>query len=563
MAAANPACVALRRQPPRHRANTVPLSRRAQETLPIHTDMCQSGTGLALPRKDIVFRRRSLIFRTTAFVAIVCLSLVAIDCWNSWQARTVQLDQMGVASANLARAMAQQADDTIKEADTALIGIVERVEHDGTGPAAVERLRKVLAMHAAELPQLDALHIYDGDGNWVANSRQAVPENLNNASRAYFLFHRTHEERGPHISIPVKSRTNGKLLIPISRRINHADGSFAGVALATIEIDFLMKFYDGLDIGQAGAVALILENGTMMTRRPFSTDMVGRNMRETTLYRTYIAEGPVGTAEIKSSQDGVTRLNSFRRLDNYPLFVGAALSKDEVLAAWWRETLWHTGGVILLVSLAGIVGWRLIKQVELRTKAEGELRRARDALETLNKTLNTLAMEDGLTGLANRRQFDVTLDSEFGRALREAGTLALILMDVDRFKQYNDIYGHAAGDECLQLIGRTIANLASRRPGDLAARYGGEELAVLLPNTDVAGAAVLAERIRSAVRELKIVHAGSSDGFVTLSAGVDALSPVAGKSQPKELIQSADKALYEAKTAGRNRVCTTERSTLA
>jgi diguanylate cyclase (GGDEF)-like protein len=506
--------------------------------------------------------RRSITFRTTAFVAIVCFTLVAIDCWNSWQAREVQLRQMNVATSNLARAMAQQADDTIKEADTALISIVERVEHDGTGPAAIERLRKVLAMQVAGLPQLNALHIYDEDGNWVANSRPAIPENLNNANRPYFVFHREHEERGPHISIPVKSRTNGKLLIPVSRRINHADGSFAGVALATIEIDFFMKFYDSLDIGQAGAVGLVLESGTMMTRRPYSDDVVGRNMLDTGLFRAYVAQGPVGAADIRSAQDGVTRLNSFRRLANYPLFVTAALSKDEILAAWWRETLWHTGGVVLLVSLAGFVGWRLIKQVELRTQAEGELRRARDALEALNKTLNTLAMEDGLTGLANRRQFDVTLDSEFNRAMRETSTLALILMDVDRFKEYNDIYGHTAGDECLQLIGRTIVSLASRRPGDLAARYGGEELAVLLPNTDVAGAAILAERIRRAVRDLKIVHAGSSDGFVTLSAGVDAFSPRSGKGQPKELIQAADKALYEAKTAGRNRVCTTARPVL-
>ena len=207
------------------------------------------------------------------------------------------------------------------------------------------------------------------------------------------------------------------------------------------------------------------------------------------------------------------------------------------------------------------MGWRLVKQIELRTKTEAELRRARDALETLNKTLNTLAMEDGLTGLANRRQFDVTLDTEFSRATREASTLALILIDVDCFKQYNDIYGHAAGDECLQSIGRTVASLASRRPGDLAARYGGEELAVLLPHTDVAGAAVLAERIRSAVQALKIEHTGAADGFVTLSAGVEAFSPVPGKGQPKELIQAADKALYAAKTGGRNRVCTATGST--
>ncbi|REN16621.1 diguanylate cyclase, partial [Mycobacterium tuberculosis] len=246
------------------------------------------------------------------------------------------------------------------------------------------------------------------------------------------------------------SRVNGKLLIPVSRRIDNPDGSFAGVALATIDVDFFAKFYDSLDIGEAGAVALILENGTMMTRRPFSVEMVGRNMRETGLFRAYTDQRPVGTAEILSAQDGVTRLNSFQRLANYPLFATAALSKDEILSAWWRETLWHTGGVILLTSIVAFVGWRLVRQMELQNKTEAELRRARDALEKLNKTLNTLAMEDGLTGLANRRQFDVTLDSEFSRAMRDASTLALILIDVDCFKQYNDIYGHAAGDECLQ-----------------------------------------------------------------------------------------------------------------
>lgn len=179
-------------------------------------------------------------------------------------------------------------------------------------------------------------------------------------------------------------------------------------------------------------------------------------------------------------------------------------------------------------------------------------------LQAVVDGLCTLSSRDALTGLANRRQFDVALDTEFGRAVRNASTLALILLDVDRFKEYNDIYGHTAGDECLQKICRTIANVAARRPGDLAARYGGEELAVLLPGTDVEAAALLAERIRAAVRALEIEHAGAIDGFVTLSAGVDALRPEAGAVQPKELVRGADKALYVAKSGGRNRVCTNE-----
>jgi len=502
-----------------------------------------------------VLRRLSLASRTVVFVALVCLGLLAIDGWNSWQSRQLHLRQMSVATSNLARAMAQQADDQIKLADTVLVGLVERIESDGTGPAEIARLREFLAGRIAQLPQLDGLHVYDEDGNWVANSRQIWPQNLNNADREYFQFHRANTSRGPHVGVPVTSRTTGRSLVPISRRINHADGSFAGVALATIRVDFFVNFYASLDIGQAGALGLILEDGTMITRRPYSPSTVGRDMRGSDLFQAYRSQGPVGTAYIRSAQDGVLRLNSFRRLPNYPLFVAASLSKEEILADWWRETLWHSGGVVLLVLVVAAVGWRLVKQFELQVQTEAELRRARDALETLNGTLKTLAMEDGLTGLANRRKFDVTLNTEIGRAVRDASTLALIMIDVDCFKQYNDIYGHAAGDECLQKIGRTVAALAARRPGDLAARYGGEELAVLLPNTDVQDALLLAERIRNAVRDLKIAHAGVENGFVTLSAGVEALRPSALDGQSKELIEAADKALYQAKTQGRDRVC--------
>jgi diguanylate cyclase (GGDEF)-like protein len=210
--------------------------------------------------------------------------------------------------------------------------------------------------------------------------------------------------------------------------------------------------------------------------------------------------------------------------------------------------------VLCLVIVVGLFGWHLIRQIELRTTAEAELTKTHVSLEKLNRTLERLAMQDGLTGLANRRQFDVTLHNEFSRATRHASALALIMMDVDCFKQYNDIYGHAAGDECLRTISGLIRDLTARRPGGLAARYGGEEIAVLLPNTDVAGAVAIADNFRSAIRGLEIEHSGSPAGFVTISAGVDARVPTRDAGEPTELILAADKALYEAKRKGRNRV---------
>nr|WKF60886.1 Phytochrome-like protein cph2 [Paraburkholderia busanensis] len=450
--------------------------------------------------------------------------------------------------------MAQQADDTFKEADTALLGIVERVQHDGVGPAALKRLHEIMVIRRQELPQLAGLFVYDDNGKWIVNSNATANDRFNNSDREYFVFHQHFPDPGPHIGVPVISRSSGRWVIPVSRRISKPDGSFGGVALATVDIEFFRTFYDSLEIGNAGAVALVTNSGVMLIRRPFDGNLVGKSMQGTELYTSYTTRGPVGTAFIKSAQDGVTRLNSFRGLRRYPAFVAAALSKDEILHEWWRDTLWHSAGVLCLAIVVGLFGWHLVRQIELRTTAEAELTKTYASLEKLNWTLERLAMQDGLTGLANRRQFDISLHDEFSRATRHASTLALIMMDVDCFKQYNDIYGHAAGDECLRKITTVIQDLTARRPGDVAARYGGEEIAVLLPNTNVAHAVTIADKIRRAICDLEIAHSGGPSGFVTISAGVADRAPTQGASDPIQLITSADRALYEAKVKGRNQV---------
>jgi diguanylate cyclase (GGDEF)-like protein len=504
--------------------------------------------------KSLILNRPSIIWRAITFVVIVCLCLVVLDGWRSWNARSFELSEMEIATSNLSRAMAQQADDTFAIADTALLGIVERVQHDGTSPAALKRLHNVLVMRQQALPELAGLFVYDENGIWIVNSTSTPLNRFNNSDREYFVFHRHNADPGPHIGVPVISRSSGKWVIPVSRRIDKPDGSFGGVVLATVDIDFFKAFYDSLQIGNAGAVALVLNSGVMLIRRPFDVKAIGKNMRGTELYRYYTTQGPAGTAFIKSAQDGVTRLNNYRNLPHYPVFVAAALSKDEILHDWWRDTVWHSAGVLCLVVVVGLFGWHLIRQIELRTTAEAELTRTYASLEQLNRTLERLAMQDGLTGLANRRQFDVTLHNEFSRATRQASALALIMVDVDCFKQYNDIYGHAAGDDCLRTISHLIRDLTAGRPGDLVARYGGEEIAVLLPNTDAAHAVAIAENIRSAIRALDIEHSGNPTGFVTISAGVDARIPIRGADEPTVLILAADKALYEAKSTGRNRV---------
>ena len=499
-------------------------------------------------------KRISITTLALIFVILVCLSLAFIDGWRSWTARDIQLHEMEISTSNMTRAMAQHADDTIKAADTTLVGLVERVQTDGTDPAALQRLHLLLVQRVDELPQLQGLFIYDETGRWLANSLPATPANMNNSDRDYFIYHRTHFDSTPYIGLPILSRSTGTWIITVSRRINHANGSFAGVALATVSMDYFNKFYDSFDIGRHGAIVLGLNSGVMLTRRPLFTDSVGKDMANTVLFSENVSKRTAGTIFIVSAQDGVKRLNSFRHLEHYPLFVATALSKDEILADWLVDTYVHSVGTAILLIVLGLLGFYLVGQIKQRLNAEAELIRTRDALEGLNQTLERLSLQDGLTGLANRRHFDLALDKEFSRAIRDASSLALIMIDVDCFKQYNDLYGHTAGDECLREISRIVKN-SQNRPGDLAARYGGEELGMLLPGTDVRGAMAIAEKIRMEIHNLGIEHAGNSVGVVTVSAGVDALIPIQDQDKPIGLIQAADKALYAAKSGGRDRVC--------
>lgn len=173
-------------------------------------------------------------------------------------------------------------------------------------------------------------------------------------------------------------------------------------------------------------------------------------------------------------------------------------------------------------------------------------------LEQANRELRHLSSTDGLTGLANRRLFDEVLTSEWARARRHGEPLALLMLDIDCFKKYNDRYGHLAGDDCLRRVAAQI-RATLHRAGDLAARYGGEEFAVIAPGIDAEGAMTLAEAIRHAVEQQAIPHIDAPEGCVTVSIGV-ALQVPAADHGPEALIGLADQALYRAKHAGRNRV---------
>ncbi|HEY0491003.1 MAG TPA: diguanylate cyclase [Telluria sp.] len=165
--------------------------------------------------------------------------------------------------------------------------------------------------------------------------------------------------------------------------------------------------------------------------------------------------------------------------------------------------------------------------------------------------LEQLATRDGLTGLANRRCFDDTLHAEWARAMRQKQPLSLLMVDVDNFKAYNDANGHLGGDDCLKRIATAVAS--EMRANDLVARYGGEEFAVILPNQALKGAAIVAERIRARVEQLRLPNRFSRDGRVTVSIGA-ATALASSDTEASQLVAIADAALYRAKHMGRNRI---------
>ncbi len=225
-----------------------------------------------------------------------------------------------------------------------------------------------------------------------------------------------------------------------------------------------------------------------------------------------------------------------------------------------RQRHWQDTEIELLEAVAAQLGIAIAQAdyltQEQRQRAELAaqnlaLQKTEAALVEVNQSLQRLATLDGLTGVANRRQFNGRLRQEWKRLYRDQQFLALVLCDVDHFKQYNDTYGHLAGDDSLRQVARALEAVV-QRPADLVARYGGEEFAILLPNTTLAGAAHVAGEVTERISALQIHHDSAPDGYLTISAGVAARIPQIDE-RPERLIADADRTLYMAKQQGRNR----------
>ncbi|WP_312272532.1 sensor domain-containing diguanylate cyclase [Pseudomonas sp.] len=492
-------------------------------------------------------QRRAIQRLALSFVALVIVAILLMGLWQSWKSYNLIISEAESNSANLARSAAQHAEDAIKELESFSAGMVERLEGYGLANIEKERMRRLFKNQATIMTQIHGVFVYDKDGNWIVTDKDAIPANANNSDREYFIYHKVNgNDRSMHIGPVIKSRSTGDLVIPVSRRINNPDGSFAGVFLATIRVDYFTKFYEGFRLDKQGIFVIALRDGTVLARRPFDEKVIGTSLAKGQIYTKHLPYAPSGTAHITSIVDKVERINSYKQLDRYPIVVQAGLSKRAMLEPWYQD-VYRTAIIISIVILAMLAfGIILIRQIRFGFVIEKELTQAHAALEQM-------ALQDGLTGLANRRQLDAVLPVEISRAKRTKTPLGLIMLDIDYFKRYNDLYGHPAGDQCIKAVSEAVKG-AIRRAGDLAARYGGEEITVLLPGADEVGTYKVAEQISAAVRKLSIRHEGSDTGYVTLSAGIYTYVPETMDMTADSLVKAADEALYLAKEWGRNRV---------
>lgn len=297
------------------------------------------------------------------FVALICVTILGLSAWREWETRNAELRSAEIDVTNLAHSLIQHADDTFELADTILVGLVHRLELDGLGPDTITKLQSYLPTRKSS-DRIRGIFVYDDIGRWLATTEHVDFSGLNNSDREYFRQHRASPDKGTLIGRPVRSRSGGQWIITASRRIDRPDGSFAGVALLTIDVAYFSKFYQRFDFGPNGSASLLNNAGIMLARSGDESEaFVGRDLSNAPLFRDWKSRPAAAIYYFKSPIDGVQRLSYYQRSSNYPLMVLASKSQDDVLAPWRHAAATRMVFVLGLVLLIAVIGFYLVRQL--------------------------------------------------------------------------------------------------------------------------------------------------------------------------------------------------------
>ena len=399
--------------------------------------------------------------------------------------------------------------------------------------------RQLIAFSAAKnVRELGVIFAADAAGNSVLDSRWVLPPKFNVSDRDYFRVQQQQKAAGLYLSKPFVPRADnsGQPSIALSLRLDDANGRFAGIVAGTLRLSYFHQLFEGSILGGHGTLTLLRTDGTVLMRRPYRADDIGRTLAGGHSFPPLV-QSDHGTYVDVAVLDHIERLYSFRRIGTYPLVVVVGLATEDIYAGW-RKRAFAIGIVTAILDVLTIM---------LSLMFSGQLRR-RLAME---RQLQTLAWFDALTGLPNRSQLNKETLSILTDSSRNSSKFAILFIDLDRFKRVNDTQGHSAGDEVLSEIARRLRNCV--RGEDVIGRLGGDEFLAVLQNCDVHRAAHIAGRILQALYRPITVNA-KYDTCITLTASIGvALYPHDGQ-DADTLLRNADMAMYKAKRTGRNQV---------
>lgn len=488
------------------------------------------------PRAALYKTHPELILNLGSCLAV--LAIVAIVSYLLARERD-SVEQSAIrASSNIVQLIESDILRNVELYDQSLQGLIWAVGRKEL-PQVPGQLRQRLLFNEAFVDRRrgDVLWL-DAQGNVVGDSTSMLPRKANFADTGVFKAHLNNANLGLLVGPPFKAKL-GDLdwCISFSRRINGPQGEFLGLAAGALRLSYFNELFQRLDIGKDSSINLFNTQGQLLARQPSRPQdpMIGADYSKRANFQRILNERS-GSFSARSALSDKQRMYTFARVADLPLIVLVAHASDEVFESWRRTAI--VVSVATGVLCIGILWLTLLLGRELRRRHDAE------------QSLATLAATDSLTGLANRRRLDQVLRLEWARAQRNRRPLAILMVDIDHFKAFNQRHGHAGGDHALREVAKTIER-AIRRPADLAARYGGEEFQVVLPETELAGALMLAERIRADVQALPLF--GEDSLPITVSIGIGLYIP--GTQQDlARLLGAADEALYRAKAGGRNRV---------
>ncbi len=479
----------------------------------------------------------------TALGIIGALGMLILGSVALLDSRNDTWRQAEQSAQNLLLALDRDISRNLAILDLSLQGVSEALAEPGLDQATPAVRHIALFDRSASAEDLGSILVLDRNGKVIEDSTALKPHSLNLGDRDYFKVHQDRPNIGLYISRPFKSRiANGDLRFAISRRLTSPDGQFAGIVEGALRLNYFQRLFEKLEVGSKGTITLFRSDGRILTRYPFAEEDVDRDFSNYSTFR-HLSQTKAGQFTSNSGMDGIERLYTYRQVGQFPVILTVNLSTDEIFAPWRRKAI--VIGPVLALLCASAVASCLLFQREVRRRALTE-----SALAKAAEQLSVIAATDGLTGVANRRSFDLAIDRAFRRSVRNGTPLSLLLLDADFFKKYNDNYGHQAGDDVLKEIASCVARNV-RRPDDLAARYGGEEFVALLPDTELRAAQKIAETIRAEIDAREMSHSHSPLGRVTVSIGIAAVLPLIGDDW-RLLVQAADTALYTAKREGRN-----------